>query len=46
VPTQAAERCLAELHGLGYAQAARIGRVVARENVLEPVRLISTTLPN
>ena len=46
VPTHAAERCLAELHRLGYAQAARIGRVVARENVLEPVRLVSRTLPN
>ncbi len=43
VPSQYADDCVAELHALGYKQAARIGRVLPRSDQLEPVTLIDTT---
>ena len=35
----AADACLAELRELGYPQAARIGRILAQGEALEPIRL-------
>ena len=40
VPAEAADSCLAELRGLGYPQAVRIGRILAQGEALEPIRLI------
>ena len=40
VPAEAAEACLAELRGLGYPQAVRVGRILAQGEALEPIRLI------
>jgi selenide, water dikinase len=40
VPAEAVEACLAELRDLGYPQAARIGRILAQGEELEPIRLI------
>jgi selenide,water dikinase len=39
VPEARAEACLARLRGLGYRQAAAIGRVLAQGEALEPVLL-------
>ena len=40
VPAEAADSCLAELRGLGYPEAVRIGRILAQGEALEPIRLI------
>ena len=40
VPAEAVEACLAELRGLGYPQAVRVGRILAQGEALEPIRLI------
>jgi len=40
VPAESVEACLAELRGLGYPQAVRIGRILAQGKALEPIRLI------
>ncbi|MGM0692652.1 MAG: selenide, water dikinase SelD [Pseudomonadota bacterium] len=39
VPAERAEACLEALRGLGYAQAARIGRVLEPSDSLSPVQL-------
>ncbi len=39
VPAEQAEACLRELHALGYARAAVIGRVLPQGEALEPVVL-------
>ena len=40
VPADAAQRCLAALHRLGYGQAAIVGRAVAPRDAIEPIRLV------
>ena len=40
VPADRADACVAELHRLGYATAARIGRVLPRSEMIEPIRLV------
>ncbi|MBI5786096.1 MAG: selenide, water dikinase SelD [Rhodocyclales bacterium] len=40
VPAAAAEACVAELRGLGYPMAARIGRVLKQGEEMEPVGLV------
>lgn len=40
VPAAQAEACLAELHSLGYAEAALVGEVTAQGEALEPIRVI------
>jgi selenide,water dikinase len=40
VPAERAEACLAELRRLGYAAAARIGRVLPRGEADEPIQLV------
>ena len=40
VPAASAQACLAALRKLGYPHAARIGRVLAQGEALEPIRLI------
>jgi len=40
VPANTADACLAELRRLGYPQAARIGRVLAQGEEMEPIRLV------
>ena len=40
VPAEAVDSCLAELRGLGYPQAVRVGRILAQGEALEPIRLI------
>lgn len=40
VPAERADACLAELHRLGYAEAARIGRVLPRSEAPEAIRLV------
>lgn len=40
VPANSAAACLAALQQLGYAQAARIGRVLPQEKALAPIRLL------
>jgi selenide, water dikinase len=40
VPSATADACLAELHALGYPQAARIGRVLPQSDAQEPIRLV------
>jgi len=40
VPAEAAEACVAELCGLGYPMAARIGRVLPQGEAMEPIRLV------
>ncbi|MBI4996588.1 MAG: bifunctional NADH dehydrogenase FAD-containing subunit/selenide, water dikinase SelD, partial [Rhodocyclales bacterium] len=40
VPAAAAEACVAELRGLGYPLATRIGRVLARGEEMEPIGLV------
>jgi selenide,water dikinase len=39
VPESAADACIAALHGLGYRQAARIGRVLPQDDALAPIHL-------
>ena len=41
VPGEQTADCLAELHDLGYARAAVIGRVLAKSNRLEPVTVLA-----
>lgn len=40
VPAERADACLAELHRLGYAQAAVIGRVLQKSEAEGPIRLV------
>ncbi|WIM06348.1 MAG: selenide, water dikinase SelD [Candidatus Nitricoxidivorans perseverans] len=40
VPAEAAEACIAELRGLGYPTATRIGRVLPQGEEVEPIRLV------
>jgi selenide,water dikinase len=40
VPAATADACLTELRDLGYPQAARIGRILAQGEALEPIRLV------
>jgi len=40
VPADKAEACVAALRALGYARTARIGRVLAQGEALEPIRLL------
>ncbi len=40
VPREAAERCVAELRALGYANTAIIGEVRPESDALEPIRLL------
>jgi len=40
VPAESVEACLAELRGLGYPQAVRVGRILAQGEAMEPIRLI------
>jgi len=39
VPAEQADACVAELHKLGYARTAMIGRVLPESDRLEPVSL-------
>jgi selenide,water dikinase len=41
VPADAAAACLAELHGLGYPKAVRIGRILPAGEAVEPIRLLA-----
>ena len=39
VPAESAEACLRALRALGYDKAARIGRILAQGDALEPITL-------
>jgi selenide,water dikinase len=41
VPADLAAACLAELHGLGYPKAVRIGRILPAGEAVEPIRLLA-----
>ena len=41
VPADSAAACLAELHGLGYPKAVRIGRILPAGEAVEPIRLLA-----
>ena len=41
VPADAAAACLAELHGLGYPKAVRIGRILPAGEAVEPICLLA-----
>ena len=41
VPADAAAVCLAELHGLGYPKAVRIGRILPAGEAVEPICLLA-----
>jgi selenide,water dikinase len=40
VPADRADRCVAELHSLGYGQAAIIGRVLPANGADAPIRMV------
>jgi len=41
VPADSAAACLAELHGLGYPKAVRIGRILPAGEAVEPICLLA-----